>query len=205
MENTQPININISKDKTTEIGEYNEFRDYIIKNNIELQREIKSNIQIIKNHEATITEKEAEEDKYDTRIRYMKGLLQNLNQIRELYSNIKIKSESKIEIIRDHNKKTKQIYYEIYGILIISNILTLITPFTLDYFNWFNLLLQIIYCGAVPYSINKIKDKYYTISTISKQSTDLMKQQTSEINQLKLEVKKIEESSISIDNWINEL
>ena len=138
-----PININIQKGSDNQEDKYNEFKDYIIKNNIELQKEIKSNIDLIKTQETKIQNHEEEEDKYDTRIRYIKGLLQNLNEIRELYSNIKTKSESKIEIIRDHNKKTKQIYYEIYGILIIINILTLITPFTFEYFNLFNLLLQI--------------------------------------------------------------
>lgn len=200
-----PININISKDNTTENQDYNEFKDYIIKNNVELQKELKQNIEQVKTLEATVAEKEAEEDKYDTRIRYMKGLLQNLNQVRELHSQIKTKSETKIEIIRDHNKKTKAIYYQIYLYLIIINILTLITPFTLEYFNLFNLLLQTLYIIVICYTINKIKNNYYSISTTSKHSTDLMKQQTSEINQLKQEIKKIEDSCISLDNWIDEV
>jgi len=200
-----PININISKDNSSDNEEYNEFKDYIIKNNVELQKELKENIEQVKTLEATISEKESEEDKYDTRIRYMKGLLQNLNQVRELYSQVKTNSETKIDIIREHNKKTKAIYYEIYLYLIIINILTLITPLCFKYSNLFNLLLQTLYIIAIPFTVNKIKNNYYSISTSSKHSTDLMKEQTSKINTLKQEIKKIEDSRITLDNWIDEV
>lgn len=200
-----PININIQKGLDNQEDKYNEFKDYIIKNNIELQKEIKSNLELIKSQEAKIQTHEEEEDKYDTRIRYMKGLLQNLNQLQKLHFEIKTKTEIKIEIVRDHNKKTKAIYYQIYLYLVVINILTLVTPFTLTYFNLFNLLLQTLYIIAIPFMVNKIKNNYYSISTISKQSTDSLKQQTSEINIIKQEIKKIEDSSISIDNWIDEV
>lgn len=211
-EGTPPININISSANNTKTNEqshngekYSEFREYIIKNNIVLQEEVKSKIITIKELEEKVQEQEREEDKYDTRLRYMKGLLQNLNEIKAFYLKMKIYSDIKTEIIREHNKTTKTIYYEIYAFLVVINLLTLITPFTLEYFNMFNLLLQIIYFTLVPYGIYKIKDKYTTIQTVSKDATQRMREQTVEINKIKEAIKKIEESSTTLDNWICEL
>lgn len=203
----KPININItSNGEDLQVpNEYNEFREYIIKNNIALQEEVKSKTITIKELEEKVQEQEREEDKYDTRLRYMKGLLQNLNGLKGLYLQIKISSDMKTEIIREHNKTTKKLYYEIYAFLIVINILTLITPFTLEYFNMFNLLLQTMYFTLVPYGVYKIKDKYTKIQTISKDATQRMREQTAEINKFKEDIKKIEEASMSLDNWICEL
>ena len=203
----KPININITSngEEVQVPNEYNEFREYIIKNNIALQEEVKSKTVTIKELEAKVQEHEQEEDKYDTRLRYMKGLLQNLNELKGLYLQIKISSDMKTEIIREHNKTTKKLYYEIYAFLVIINLLTLITPFTLEYFNMFNLLLQTMYFTLVPYGVYKIKDKYTKIQTISKDATQRMREQTAEINKFKEDIKKIEEASTSLDNWICEL
>lgn len=211
-EGTPPININISSANNTKTNEqsqngekYSEFREYIIKNNIALQEEVKSKTVTIKELEAKVQEHEQEEDKYDTRLRYMKGLLQNLNELKGLYLQIKISSDIKTEIIREHNKTTKKLYYEIYAFLVIINLLTLITPFTLEYFNMFNLLLQTMYFTLVPYGVYKIKDKYTKILRVSKDATQRMREQTAEINKFKEDIKKIEEASTSLDNWICEL
>ena len=203
----KPININITSngEEVQVPNEYNEFREYIIKNNIALQEEVKSKTVTIKELEAKVQEHEQEEDKYYTRLRYMKGLLQNLNELKGLYLQIKISSDMKTEIIREHNKTTKKLYYEIYAFLVIINLLTLITPFTLEYFNMFNLLLQTMYFTLVPYGVYKIKDKYTKIQTISKDATQRMREQTAEINKFKEDIKKIEEASTSLDNWICEL
>lgn len=203
----KPININItSNGEDLQVpNEYNEFREYIVKNNILLQNDIKLKVAEVKELEAKIQEHEEEENKYDSRMRYMKGLLQNLNELRDIYSNIKDITEQKVEIIRDHNKTTKTIYYEIYAFLIMTNIATLVTPFTLEYYNLFNIMLQILYFAGLPYCIYKIKTKYSSIQTISKEATNKMKEKTQEINKIKEEIKKIEESCISLDNWICEM
>ena len=203
----KPININITSngEELEVLNEYNEFREYIVKNNILLQNDIKLKVAEVKELEAKIQEHEEETNKYDSRIRYMKGLLQNLNKLRAMYVNVKDKTEQKAEIIREHNKTTKTIYYEIYAFLIITNIATIITPFTREYYNWFNLLLQILYFAGLPYSVYKIKTKYCSIQIISKEATNRMKEKTQEINKIKEEIKKIEESCISLDNWICEM
>lgn len=203
----KPININITSngEEVQVPNEYSEFREYIVKNNIRLQNDIQSKVAEVKELEAKIQEHEEEENKYDSRMRYMKGLLQNLNELRAMYVNVKDKTEQKVEIIREHNKTTKTIYYQIYAFLIITNIATLVTPFTREYYNWFNLILQILYFATLPYSVYKIKTKYCSIQTISKEATNRMKEKTQEINKVKEEIKKIEESCISLDNWICEL
>lgn len=203
----KPININItSNGEDLQVpNEYSEFREYIVKNNIRLQNDILSKVAEVKELEAKIQEHEEEENKYDSRLRYMKGLLQNLNELRAMYVNVKDKTEQKVEIIREHNKTTKTIYYQIYAFLIITNIATMITPFTQEYYNWFNLILQILYFAGLSYSVYKIKTKYCSIHNISREATNRMKEKTQEINKVKEEIKKIEESCISLDNWICEM
>ena len=51
----------------------------------------------------------------------------------------------------------------------------------------------------------KIKTNYCSIQSISKNATIKMKEKTQEINKIKEEIKKIEESCISLDNWICEM
>ena len=204
---SSPVHINISSNDEHPVAcsEYNEFRDYVIRNNISLQSDIKLKIEEIKELEAKNMQYEEQEDKYDTRVRYLKGLLQNLNQLRSMYSNIKDKSEQKIEIIRQHNKKSKQIYYEIYAFLIIINIAILLTPFDLEYYNWFTLLCKLSYFAGLPYCVYKIITKYSSIDIISKEATNNMREKTQEINYIKQEIEIIEASCITIDNWIYEI
>tara|TARA_Y100001980_G_C14401422_1_gene197577 strand:- start:30 stop:683 length:654 start_codon:yes stop_codon:yes gene_type:complete len=207
----QSININIAKERENSKNEYNEFKDYIIKNNIELQKELKESCKISQEFDQRLQANEILLDKYDTRINYMKGLLQNLNELRNDYSNIIEKSEEKVNLIREHNKKTKKIYYQIYLYLIITNIFTFITPFNLNYINSIfsvniiYLILQIVYFILLPYIILQIKDKYFLIVNLAEDDTKMVKEITTKINKIKLEIKKTEDSCISLDNWINEI
>jgi len=198
-----PININIS-DTNEKNESYNEFKDYIIKNNIELQGELKKSNIRIKKLESQLQEEEENVDKQDTRLRYVKGLLQNLNEIRKDYSKISFKTEEKLTLVKEHGKKTKNIYFEMLKILIFTNLLTLITPFTLDNFNIPTLFLQIIYFVSIPYCIFKVKNKFYLVSEDTKNTINNLKEITSSITIIKTEVKKTEESCFSIENWINE-
>jgi len=200
---TNPININIS-DTNEKNESYNEFKDYIIKDNINLQQQVKETNITIKFLESKIQIIENNEDKHDTHIRYMRGLLQNLNEIRKDYSKISLKTEEKLTLVKEHGKKTKNIYFEMLKILIFTNLLTLITPFTLDNFNIPTLFLQIIYFVSIPYCIFIIKNKFYLISEDTKNTINNLKEITSSITIIKTEVKKTEESCFSIENWINE-
>lgn len=198
-----PININIS-DTNENNDLYNEFKDYIILNNVNLQQELKIANITIKKLESQLQEEEENVDKQDTRLRYVKGLLQNLNEIRKEYSKISLKTEEKLILVKEHGKKTKVIYFEILKILIFTNLLTLITPFNIDNINIINIILQTIYITLVPLLIFKIKNKYYSILEDRKNTINSLKEITSSITIIKTEVKKTEESCFSIENWINE-
>jgi len=199
-----PININISKDMGgQENNQYNEFKDYIIKNNIILQQENKNNIEAITSLKEKIESYEEAEDKYDNRMRYMKGLLQNLNELKKDYTRISSKSEDKLKLIQELHKKNKKNYYEIYAFLLLINLLTIITPF---YFvNVFVMFLQTSASIIYIYSCFKIKNNYELIKTNSKEATNSVKEITLEINKIKEEIKKAEDSCLSLDNWICEV
>lgn len=204
-QDSQPININIStKENQNKEDEYNKFKDYIILNNITLQKQVhEANIKI-KSLEHEVQSKEEIEDKYDTRIRYLKGLLQNLNELRNDYNNVSEKTEAKLKMVQDLHKKNKKNYYEIYCLLIIINTLILITPFNLNYINIGVLLIQICSLIIISYNIYKIKEKYISISKESKEVTIQFKNITSQINKIKEDIKKTENSCITLDNWVNE-
>jgi exonuclease VII small subunit len=199
-----PINISITKNNEKIEDEYSEFKDYIIKNNIQLQKNAKENDFIIKDLERQLANLEETEEKYDNRMRYMKGLLQNLNELRNEYSKITRKTEDKFNLVKQHHTNTKKIYYEIYIYLIVINVLTIFTPFK-NYIKIYYLILQSLYCIITPFCLVKIKNKYFMIVDISKEATNSMKSITAEINLLKIEIKKTEDSCISIDNWICEV
>lgn len=201
----QPININISKNTEYEDNKYNEFKEYIIKNNINLQNELRENVLKIKDLEKEISEKESIEDNYDNRIRYLKGLLNNLNEQRSDYSKITKKTEDKLNLVKQHHTNTKKNYYEIYVYLIILNILTLITPLSLKYINIYYLVLQTLYFTYLPYSFIKIKNIYFSLINHSKTATNSIKDITTEINIVKLEIKKTEDACLSLDKWICEV
>jgi len=204
MASETPININITKDMGgQENNQYNEFKDYIIKNNIILQEENKNHIETITSLKEKIETYEEAEDKYDNRMRYMKGLLQNLNELKKDYTRISSKSEDKLKLIQELHKKNKKNYYEIYAFLLLINLLTIITPF---YFvNVFVMFLQTSASIIYIYSCFKIKNNYELIKTNSKEATNSVKEITLEINKIKEEIKKAEDSCLSLDNWICEV
>jgi FtsZ-binding cell division protein ZapB len=82
-----PFNINITgsgENLGNLSNEPSEFKDYIIKNNINLTNENKELRIKISELEKEICDHETENDKYDERIRYMRGLMQNLYSLKEM-------------------------------------------------------------------------------------------------------------------------
>ena len=204
MASETPININITKDMGgQENNQYNEFKDYIIKNNVILQEENKNHIETITSLKEKIETYEEAEDKYDNRMRYMKGLLQNLNELKKDYTRISSKSEDKLKLIQELHKKNKKNYYEIYAYLLLINLLTIITP--LYFVNVSVMFLQTSASIIYIYSCFKIKNNYELIKTNSKEATNSVKEITLEINKIKEEIKKAEDSCLSLDNWICEV
>ena len=200
-----PISINISNESNVQEDEYSEFQKYIVVNNISLQKEVKESISKIKELEAKIQNQETCEDNYDTHIRYMKGLLQNLNELRNDYNKISLKTDSKLKLAQESNKIIKKYNYEIYAYLVIMNVVTIITPYTFEYYNIYILLLQTLYTLLMPYCIFKIKNSYANIRTIEIDKLILLKEINNEISKIKVEIIKTEEATLAIDNWIHEI
>lgn len=92
MDKNKPLNININQGVEEIIKSNpatNTFKDYIIKNNQDLNLENKDLHLKIKDLENELSLKEEENDKFDERIRYMKGLLKNFYEIKNYALKIK--------------------------------------------------------------------------------------------------------------------
>ena len=135
----------------------------------------------------------------------MKGLLQNLNELRNDYNKITSKTESKLKLAKESNKKIKNLNFEIYAYLVIINSFTIITPFTFEYYNIYILLLQILYTLVIPYCIFKIKNSYSIITNIENDKLILLKEINNEITKIKIEIIKTEKATLTLDNWIHEM
>ncbi len=202
-----PINININQKEDEKNNPYSEFKDYIITNNIELQRELKASIENVKMLQAIVDEKESEEDKYDNRVRYMKGLIQNLNELKLEYSYLHGKENEKFKLV---NKELNSIKYKhiknyVYClIIVIANILMQYS----EYLSNSNIIILIIYlfnCFILCYSLHKLFQNYTSMTNEEKnlkKSTILL---DSQIKEKKLEIKKIEDATTSLDNWVCEI
>jgi hypothetical protein len=200
-----PINISISKSSENSPNSYNEFREYVIQNNVQLQKELKDNIQQVKQLEAAVAEKEVEEDKSDTRLRYMKGLLQNLNELKLDYSKVTQKTEEKFKIINAYNTKFTD---EAVKIMIYYHVL--LFNLSLLYYFLFSTTVIICVLNAVEFLIicycaTKINTSYQFLLDIELKNKPIIKHLDEEIKEMKKDIKKTEDSTLSLDNWICEL
>ena len=201
-----PININITKDnKNSHENNYNEFKDYIIKNNILLQDENQKNRELVKTLESKIENYEDNEDKNDVRIRYMKGLLQNLNELKIEYNNIIKRTEFQLKNGNNFNKVSLKLYKKIcyVSILIQIGIEIIINTFTIYYL--FPLIVNTILFGFLTYGIIHIKNSYHKLINEKKKLNSENSSITIEITTIKNEIKKTEEACLSLDNWICEI
>ena len=135
------INININNDDNPAESEnlnienpYAQYKEYIIKNNIALHDENINFREKIKELESVILEQENEEDKYDNRVRYMKGLINNLNELKNSYSQLSKDNEYITISYIDHEttiyKEAKIFYAKNFGYNILFIIWNLILIFT---------------------------------------------------------------------------
>jgi hypothetical protein len=203
MASETPININITKDMGgQENNQYNEFKDYIIKNNIILQEE---HIETITSLKEKIETYEEAEDKYDNRMRYMKGLLQNLNELKKDYNKITLKTEEKNKNSYNFNKTIIKLYRDIFYILICSIIIILFIIFTISILNIIFIIFNTILIVIITYGLLTIKNKYKQIKNeiyyLNNNNTAL----SCQIIKIKEEIKRAEDACLSLDNWICEV
>ena len=73
------MNINIAPNNDSITTDYSEFKDYIIKNNLSLTDENKK----LREKIIELEKENLEMENYDEKIRYMRGLLHNLYELKE--------------------------------------------------------------------------------------------------------------------------
>tara|TARA_Y100000591_G_scaffold332950_1_gene372618 strand:+ start:4591 stop:5223 length:633 start_codon:yes stop_codon:yes gene_type:complete len=205
-----PINISLTHTSKNE-NNYNEFKEYIIINNLDLQKQVLEWIDKVNNLQNELNEKEKEEDKHDAQTRYMRGLVINLNEIKNGYKNLFEQRKYLLNSInkqwRDAYKKTlnyniKTITYSGCWILIL-----LISQKPFDLFNYYfesTLYLTIVILFGYLMGRNELehyKHIKHNDSAINKRDKELNDNTKSR----EQELAKLEESTLSLENWIYEV
>jgi len=185
--------------------EAKEFKNYIILNNITLEKQRKKDEEKIKKLEKELDIKDKEIDSNDNKTRYIKGLLQNLIIIKDWYIKQNISWKKLNKVYEDSNKDIFKITYKSSVFVTLFNLI--LFGFQIQYFesylyiSLYNILLSIIFIYCIYnlqltfISCREIDKKFKTDrnSIIIKIKTDV-----EECNQL-------EKETISLDNWINEV
>lgn len=211
------VNINITNDDNTienndteSEKQFNVYKEYIIKNNILLQKENNEFREKIKELESLILQQESEEDKYDNRMRYAKGLLNNLYELKNLYNNQcknhKSISNSYIEYESKIYEQGKIFYIKnvgLNGLFIFWNLLIL---FTYSLSNNYYFICGITINILIIYQIYNLYNYYYNFLIINNNKfNNNHKNTNTKINSFNDEIKKLEETTTSLDIWICEI
>ena len=205
-----PINISISRDAEKDTKN-NEFKEYIITSNINLVREMNDLRIEMTRLEQELSEKEKEEDKYDSRTRYMRGLITNLNELKKGYKEI-----------AEHRKyllnKTDDIGCNMVKKCYNYNIKTILYSVLIVYFNnlpYYIKILNNYYAeNALYFMINMIL--FYNVINIYIEYNKNIKNYENRIKQAREdfysvyikkenELTKLDESTLSLENWIYEV
>ena len=211
---THPININISdndNDNDNIIDNNNIYKNFVIDLNIELSKENKQLRQDIFEANNTISENQEEIDKYDNRVRYMKGLINNLLELKSLYYDIYYNVNTDLnEHITQYDNVKNDVYNLIVKIfvcqifvyisfIIINSINNINNNLSLTLFKYILLLFWLF-----NLTINYFKFYRYCYNFNIKQINN-MKNIKSTIKIKLLNINKLESSTISLDNWICEI
>jgi hypothetical protein len=202
-----PININISQ-QTEQNEKYNQFKEYLILNHLDLQRENKVLKDKIADLTNQINEKENEEDKYDSRTRYFRSLLTNLNELKNGYREI---SKNRNNLVNQTNNN----WYVLYKVhrkfnihIMIANIVFMLVQFLFQYYKPSSIKLAIYLIVNTTFIYSYI-DKYIKITKYVKnhrtERKPLIDKTLKEIKEKETELVKLDESTLSLENWIYEV
>ncbi len=203
----KPINISISNTSQDKKDVYKEYKDYLIINNLQLQEEVKTIREENNELKKEIETKEQEEDKYDCRTRYMRGLLTNLNELKKGYHEIAKKRENLVNITNNNWLELYKLSRKVYIELIVLNIIFILENIIFQLFHYskmkmtFYIIINttIIYIGV---------NKYYLLVKYVKDNREKRKMDFDNIKYIDDKLKeliKVEESTLSLENWINEV
>lgn len=231
----RPVHININ-DKTLE-GQSkstvpNNYRDYIINTNQKLDEENKEFRIQIESLNNTISNNEDEIDKMENRIRYMKGLLQNMNEMKKLaFSILDTKNVLYLEY-KKMSQRCRQIdisvsnffVYYFWSLWLIWLIDTCImfSIFGISYNQYFKTFIyhSLPFIGLVIFYTVVLKDEKISADfLLQKKTTGFFQSFKNNLNKLNntefekeqelkekmIELKKIEEGCIGISEMIDHL
>lgn len=202
-----PININISR-QTEQDEKYNQFKEYLILNHLELQRENKLLKDKIAELTSELNEKATEEDKYDSRTRYFRSLLTNLNELKNGYKEI---SKNRNNLVNQTNNN----WYALYKVhrkfniqIMFANIVFMLVQFIFQYYKPSPIKLAIYLIINTTFIYGYI-DRYIKLIKYVKihrnERKPLVDKVLKEIKEKETELVKIDESTLSLENWIYEV
>jgi hypothetical protein len=202
-----PININISR-QTEQDEKYNQFKEYLILNHLELQRENKLLKDKIAELTSELNEKATEEDKYDSRTRYFRSLLTNLNELKNGYKEI---SKNRNNLVNQTNNN----WYALYKVhrefniqIMFANIVFMLTQFIFQYYKPSPIKLAIYLIINTTFIYGYI-DRYNKLIEYVKihrnKRKPLVDKVLKEIEEKETELVNLDESTLSLENWIYEV
>jgi len=206
----QPININIKSDndvdKTTTKDTY---KDYIIETNIQLREENFKLIEKINKANNTISEMEQEQDRYDIRVRYMKGLLNNLviikNNYIKVYNLEKTNHKQTSKSINDFTKIIKNFNQELSISQLFVYISACIMGFTSNYYTII-VLAKFSIMVFWFYKSGLIGITFYKTYNSQFESLEyLVNKDNQKIIEMIKETQDLERETTSLDNWVSEI
>lgn len=202
-----PINIVLPtiNSENSDSGKAIIYENYLISTNKKL---IDTNTDLlvkIKELEDQIDLKEEDIDKLENSMRYLRGLLTNLNENRSNYKQLNILVIQTNEIYLKYSKEVQDIFKIIS---IYSCILVFLGTWIILNLYFANkkiitvsmCLLPIIY--KIYYKIHDNLSKLEKLNKTIKDSTNTFNQK---IKEKKNDIKIIEDSCLTLDNWINEV
>lgn len=205
--NETPINIVLPSNSTENSDSEKSiiYENYLISTNKKL---IEANTDLlvkIKQLEGQIDLKEEDMDKLENSMRYLRSLLTNLNENRSNYKQLNILVNQTNEIYLKYSKEVQDVFKIIS---IYSCILVFLGTWIILNLYFANrkiitgsmCLLPIIY--KIYYKIHENITKLDNLNKKIKESTNSLNQK---IKEKKNDIKIIEDSCLSLDNWINEV
>lgn len=201
------ININnddvgLESENTNIENLYTQYKEYIIKNNITLQNEKIKSREKIKELESINLQQENEEDNYENHVRYMKGLINNLHELKNSYNELSKDNESITIAYIDYEtkiyKEVKIFYAKNVGLnlsFVLLNIFLIFTSALLNNYYYFNGLVIDVLLIVQIYFVYKY---YYSLLINSNEKVNTISNNLkNKISSIKDEIKKLEESTIN--------
>ena len=203
-------NINIQGDnEITKTSYRDNYRDYIIENNMHLREENLRLRQEIIQLNNTIQDNEQEQDRYDNKVKYMKSLLNNLVKIKNKYYNVYNLEKKNYKRLNQYLIDFDTTVSEFYRKHIVCQLFIYLTAFLITFTNdKYTIILLTKFALSVFwfYKSGTTSIEFYRSYNIL--ITDINHKYNIEninIEEIIKETQTLERETTSLDNWICEI